>query len=378
MSWIEKWGRYLALAVLILMWPVIDNYQRGVVGGVRAGVYGALAVSFALVYCWFCLLGSRSSGWQAALLTVISLTALAVTLNHLSAQLDDNLYLIPTMVAGFSLPTRIAIVALACIAAVAGTDGFLISRTPNGRAVLDAAIVVPIGLLFGGGAMGVRYLLRTVSDLRSARAEIARHAADKERMRIARDLHDLLGHNLSLITLKGELATRLLPEAAPGANEVRDMLNLSREALQQVREVVSGYRQPTLATELMAAKLALQAASIDLDVMQGVGALDRESEAVLGWIIREATTNVIRHSGAKHCRIALARDNGRLSVEVTNDGWKVPVAPAGNGLRGLQERLAGLGGTLEASALPNSGFRLMATLPVRDSALALTQVESAR
>ena len=156
------------------------------------------------------------------------------------------------------------------------------------------------------------------------------------------------------------------------------MLNLSREALQQVREVVSGYRQPTLATELMAAKLALQAASIDLDVMQGVGALDRESEAVLGWIIREATTNVIRHSGAKHCRIALARDNGRLSVEVTNDGWKVPVAPAGNGLRGLQERLAGLGGTLEASALPNSGFRLMATLPVRDSALALTQVESAR
>jgi two-component system sensor histidine kinase DesK len=376
MSWIQRWGRYLALAALILMWPVIDNYQRGFVSGSRAIVYGALAVAFAAIYGWYCIAGSKSNRARTAGLTLAALTVLVVVLNHLSMQLDDNFYLILAMVAGFSLPTGAAIVALVCMAAVAGADGFLIVRSPNEQVVLDAALVLPLAALFGGGAMGVRYLLRTVSELRAARTEIARHAADQERMRIARDLHDVLGHDLSVITLKGELATRLLPEAAPGANEVRDMLNLSRRALQQVREVVSGYRQPTLATELAAARLALQAASIDLDLTQGVGALDRESEAVLGWVIREATTNVIRHSGAKRCRIVLSRDSGRLSAEVTNDGWKVPVAPAGNGLRGLHERLAELGGTLEASALPNSGYRLFATLPLRLADLAVTGAEA--
>jgi two-component system sensor histidine kinase DesK len=376
MSWIQRWGRYLALSGLILMWPVIDNYQRGLVTGTRALVYGILAAAFVAVYAWFCIAGSRAQGVRTAILTLAALTVLVVALNHLAMQLDDNFYLVLGMVAGFCLPTRAAIAALVCISIVAGADGFLIARSPDQQVVLDAALVLPLAALFGGGAMGVRYLLRTVSDLRAARAEIARHAADQERMRIARDLHDVLGHDLSVITLKGELAIRLLPEAAPGANEVRDMLNLSRRALQQVREVVSGYRQPTLATELTAARLALQAASIELDLTQSLGALDRESEAVLGWVIREATTNVIRHSGAKRCRIVLSRDNDRLSVEVSNDGWKVPVAPAGNGLRGLSERLAELGGTLEASALPTSGFRLFATLPVRQDDLAMTGAES--
>ncbi len=116
------------------------------------------------------------------------------------------------------------------------------------------------------------------------------------------------------------------------------MVRLSRETLQQVREAVSGYRQPTLATELMAARVALQAAAIELDVNQNVGALDRDSEAVLGWVIREATTNVIRHSGAKHCHIALTRPEGQIQIEIQNDGWRVPQGPAGNGLRGLEER----------------------------------------
>jgi two-component system, NarL family, sensor histidine kinase DesK len=113
--------------------------------------------------------------------------------------------------------------------------------------------------------------------------------------------------------LKGELVMRLLPEGAAGSNEVKDMVALSREALRQVRDAVSGYRQPTLATELSAAQIALKAARLEVDVRQGIGALDRESEAVLGWVIREATTNVIRHSGAKHCQIRLSETDGRVS-----------------------------------------------------------------
>jgi len=228
--------------------------------------------------------------------------------------------------------------------------------------VLEAVLIVPVVVLFGGSTIGLRYLLDTLSQLRAARAEIAQHAAGQERYRIARDLHDLLGHSLSLITLKGELATRLLPEGLHGTAEVRDIVTLSRDAMRQVREAVSGYRQPTLATELTAARVALQAAGIEVDIKQNVGALDRETESVLGWVVREATTNVVRHSGAKHCRIALTRTEDGIEIEVVNDGWRVPQMPAGNGLRGLDERLALLGGTLEASALPESGFRLWATV----------------
>jgi two-component system sensor histidine kinase DesK len=223
--------------------------------------------------------------------------------------------------------------------------------------------------------MALRYLLATLRELRTARAEIAQHAADQERSRIARDLHDLLGHNLSLITLKGELATRLLPEGAHGVDEVRDMLSLSRQALQQVREAVSGYRKPTLATEFMAAKVALQAAGVEFEVKQDIGAVDRETEAALGWVIREATTNVIRHAGAKHCTITVSADDRQVRIEVANDGWRVPQAPDGNGLRGLGERISALDGQLEATALPTAGFRLVATVPLRQR-LSMATVES--
>ena len=254
--------------------------------------------------------------------------------------------------------------ALALVGTVAALELLLLAKLPMAQVVLQAVLVVPGVALFGGSGMGLRYLVTTLAELRAARAQIAQHAADEERARIARDLHDLLGHNLSLITLKGELGTRLIPEGAPGADEVRDMVRLSRETLQQVREAVSGYRQPTLATELMAARVALRAAAIEVDVTQNVGALDRDSEAVLGWVIREATTNVIRHSGAKHCHIALTRHDRQLHIEIQNDGWRVPQGPAGNGLRGVEERLASIGGTLHASALPGAGFRLQATIPI--------------
>src|SRR5207245_3860888 len=98
---------------------------------------------------------------------------------------------------------------------------------------------------------------------------------------------------------------------------------------------------------------------------QDVGGLNRETEAVLGWVVREATTNVIRHSGAKRCRITFSRDPAHVQVDIVNDGWRVPQAPAGNGLRGLAERLAAVGGEVEAPAQPTGGFRLRAPVPTR-------------
>jgi len=290
---------------------------------------------------------------------------LAVVLDHLSQEGSLNYFLIPVLIAGFSLRPKAALVALGVVGTVAASDVVLLTRLPLAQVIFAAVLGVPSVALFGGSGLGLRYLLTTLAELRAARAEIARHATDQERSRIARDLHDLLGHSLSLITLKGELATRLLPEGSPGVDEVRDMLGLSRQALQQVREAVSGYRKPTLATEFNAARVALQAAGVEIEVKQDIGAVDRETEAVLGWVIREATTNVIRHSGAKHCAIALTGDNRQVRIEVTNDGWRVFQTAAGNGLRGLDERLAALGGGLDASALSDAGFRLVATVPIQ-------------
>jgi two-component system sensor histidine kinase DesK len=325
----------------------------------------AALVSYSGIYGWYCLQGHRVRDTRAQAATVALLTLLAVALDLLSGEAANNYFLIPVLIAGFSLRPRAAFIAFAVVAAVSVLDVVLLTRLPLEQVIFAAVLVLPAVALFGGSGLGLRYLLTTLADLRAARAEIAQHATEQERSRIARDLHDLLGHSLSLITLKGELATRLLPEGSPGVDEVRDMLGLSRQALQQVREAVSGYRKPTLATEFTAAKVALQAAGVEIEIKQDIGAVDRETEAVLGWVIREATTNVIRHSGAKHCTFALTGDNRQVCIEVTNDGWRVPQTPAGNGLRGLDERLFALGGGLDASALSGAGFRLVATVPVQ-------------
>jgi two-component system sensor histidine kinase DesK len=365
MQWIERFGGFLALAFLVFMWPVIDAYQTGLVPSDSVAIFALSAGAYAVVYSWYCLWGHRSRNAAVPVGTVLLLTLLALALQYLVGMPNFNYLLIPLAVAGFALAPRLASLTIACIATASLLEVVLLANVPAGQLALRLALVVPVVLLFGGGAMALRYLLNTLAELQAARAEIAQQAADRERARIARDLHDLLGHSLSLITLKGELATRLLPEGTAGSNEVKDMVALSREALRQVREAVSGYRQPTLATELSAAQLALKAAGLEVDVRLGIGALDRQSEAVLGWVIREATTNVIRHAGARHCQISLGETDGQLQVEVLNDGWRVVQRPAGNGLRGLEERLASLGGTLEASPLPEAGFRLRATIRER-------------
>ena len=362
MQWLERFGGYLALAFLVFMWPVVEAYQARLVPSEYVAIFVLSAAAYAVIYSWYCLWGHTSRNAVVAVGTVVVLTLLALALQQLVGMPNFNYVLIPLAVAGFALPSRLALVTIALVTIASLFEAVLLGNVGSGQLAIQLALVVPVVLLFGGGAMALRYLLNTLAELRAARAEIAQQAADRERARIARDLHDLLGHSLSLITLKGELATRLLPEGAVGSNEVRDMVALSREALQQVRDAVSGYRQPTLATELSAAQIALKAAGIEADVRQGIGALDRQSEAVLGWVIREATTNVIRHSGAKHCQISLCETNGQQQVEVLNDGWHVVQSPAGNGLRGLEERLALVGGTLEASPLPDAGFRLAATI----------------
>jgi two-component system sensor histidine kinase DesK len=224
--------------------------------------------------------------------------------------------------------------------------------------------------LFALSALG-----RSNRELQAARRDLADLAVAEERARIARDLHDTLGHSLSLIALKSELARRILPDdPVRAATEIADVERVAREALGSVRETVSGYRQPTLAMELAGARAALSAAGIDGDVEPAPEGLPREVDAVLGWAVREGVTNVLRHSDAGRARIRVIVDDGTRAVEVEDDGagsdreggalGAGAGGPAGSGLTGLRERATALGGSLEAGPMPGRGFRLRVTLPV--------------
>jgi two-component system sensor histidine kinase DesK len=220
--------------------------------------------------------------------------------------------------------------------------------------------------------------IRTNQELRRARQEIARLAVSEERLRFARDLHDLLGHTLSLIALKSELARRLV-NAAPerAAVEIGDIETAARQALIEVREAVTDYRQPTLHAELSGARELLAAAGVALTQQGEPPALAPGVEAALSWAVREGVTNVIRHSTARTCAITFARRDGQVSAEVRDDGAArgdgaegardrvVGASSArGAGLTGLRERVAALGGSCEAGAVEGGGWRLVVTLPV--------------
>ncbi|MFI1162630.1 sensor histidine kinase [Streptomyces sp. NPDC020801] len=225
-------------------------------------------------------------------------------------------------------------------------------------------------LLVGFAMTGVRQLVRTTVELRKARATVAQLAANEERLRLARDLHDLLGHSLSLITLKSELAGRMLPDhPEKAAQQVADIEQVSRQALVDVREAVTGYRRPRLSAELAGVQVALTAADVIADVPAepDLTGVPEESESALAWALREAVTNVVRHSGASRCTVDLIRrqtlDGPFLELSVEDNGSGGSGKGPGNGLTGLTERLEKAGGQLEAARVKR-GFRLVARVPL--------------
>jgi two-component system sensor histidine kinase DesK len=195
--------------------------------------------------------------------------------------------------------------------------------------------------------------------LAAARAEVARLAAENERSRIARDLHDLLGHSLTTITVKAGLARRLAEhgDADRAFAEISEVEKLARRTLGDVRAAVSAHRDVTLTGELATAREVLRAAGIIGELPASVAETEPALSELFGWVIREAITNVVRHSRANHVRISL----GPRFVEVFDDG-RGGVLGAGNGLRGLRERVEAFGGSLTVSS-GFSGFRLRAEVP---------------
>jgi two-component system sensor histidine kinase DesK len=355
--------------ILFIVVPVIDAIAN--TGSAREHVLAiAGAVVFSAVYVVLVITWIDAKNYRRSLALAGVMLALACALTIADRPTWGYLFTYCAACIGLVVGSDLGLPAVVlCAAAAFGS--VLVGGGGGGSGAGYAASAVGIGLLL----VLMRDLRMRNLELSEARAELALTAVAAERERFARDLHDLLGHSLSVIAIKAELAGRLLaldPERA--ASEVADVEAVARESLREVRQAVSGYRQPTLEKELEGARVALTAAGIAAEFERAPVTLDPEVEAVLAWAVREGATNVIRHSGAQHCQVRVQAGLGDARVEVVDDGegpacerdgTESAEAVIGHGITGLTERAERLRGRIEAGGLPDGpGFRLAVSIPV--------------
>jgi two-component system sensor histidine kinase DesK len=262
---------------------------------------------------------------------------------------------------GLLLPARAAI-AVTAVTAGAVALGLHASGASGSVVAAHALTIASIGVMLT--SLGSH--ARTIRELRAAREELAELAVNEERLRIARDLPDLLGQSLSVVALKSDLADRLVDDEPEAAHrELADVRRVSRQALTEMRAAVHGYRRLAFSEALDSAGAALSAAGIDLRVDGTAEHLPEEVENVLAWTLREATTNVVRHSGARACEVRVETGRTAVALQVDDDGVAEPSSNGdGMGLTGLAERARSLHGTLEAGARPGGGYRLRLQVPL--------------
>ncbi|MBM2618543.1 sensor histidine kinase [Actinoplanes sp. LDG1-06] len=316
------------IAVPVLQLPVPSTARYG---GLAA--LALLGVGLATAY------GKGSGSWPTLLLFVCSAGALGIA----------------RPAAGFAWVGG-------CVAAVLAI-GALQSR--------PASDIAPIALIAGlAGASTIAFVrfVRLVEELRRTQKELARTVLERERLRFAQDLHDLLGHSLSLIVVKAEVVRRLAV-ADPGraSDEAADIERIGRTALAEVREAVTGYREHSFARELDNARTVLAGMGVEVTLQESGPPLDGEADDVFRWVLREAVTNVMRHSAATRCDIVVEAGIGGATLTVRDNGTSGNPLP-GNGLRGLAERVEVAGGTLRFGSEAGGGIELTAHLPARVTA----------
>ncbi|WP_086693494.1 sensor histidine kinase [Streptomyces recifensis] len=360
----ELWVKLLWIGVwLVFLSSPVHDLVSGRHGAVAtwAGAVGLTAFVAVYLGLVFRNMGRTFSG-PAVVVLLLVLGVLAPLLAYTLGSAWLGLFVYLSVACGATLPAKATYWAIPASAAVMYLVGLHTGEE-------EARNLILLVVLIGFAMTGVRQLVRTTVELRKARATVAQLAANEERLRLARDLHDLLGHSLSLITLKSELAGRMLPgRPEEAAQQVADIERVSRQALVDVREAVTGYRRPRLAAELAGAQVALTAAGVvaEIPAEPDLAGLPEEAEAALAWTLREAVTNVVRHSGAERCAVELLHrhtlDGPVLELSVEDNGSGGSGKGPGNGLTGLAERLQGAGGTLEAGRSAK-GFRVVARVP---------------
>lgn len=232
--------------------------------------------------------------------------------------------------------------------------------------VMLAAVIPGLAVFFGNRSF--REMQRRRAVLRLSQEEVRRLSERAERERIARDLHDLLGHTLSLIAIKAELARKLATRAPERAgDEMAQVEQLARASLEEVRMALHDMRRATLDQELAQIRLSMEAAGVSLQLERGDVMLDRACEEALAYVLREAGTNIIRHARAGKAQISIREEAGHVLMEVSDDGRggapELDLREASNGLRGMRERVHACGGELQLRSARGSGTRLRVRMP---------------
>ncbi len=273
---------------------------------------------------------------------------------------SSGVYLIFAFFAmAYGIPVRKAWMVVAVSTVIYGAE--LVLVTNNYAATLSG--VVPVAVL-GIVAIYMAYSTRQMATLRRSNEEIMRLATIAERERIGRDLHDLLGHTLSVVALKSELARKLIDRDLDAARaEIGEVERVARDALAQVRNAVSGIRSTALAAEIVAARALLEAQGLKVQCETESVKLPHDHETALALSLREATTNIRRHAGARGVTIRVRQEPEHVVMEVADDGRGGRIVP-GNGLNGMRERLDTVGGTLRLEANQQGGTRLWVSIPV--------------
>jgi len=348
-------------ASLFLLW-LVPNTVEALRAGHSAAAVLALVAGYGAAYLavWWLAPTWRARGRVTLVVALFALgigyavaTAPASSPSVLGFALSGSVILLPLRWA-----QRVGI---ACVGGAALVTWIVAGRVDSQNTLILALIMVL--------TLAVSRMSRLVDRLHTAHAEIRALAVAGERARLARDLHDVLGHSLTTITVKTSLARRLLESGAPTARaleEIRDTEELSRRALADIRATVSGQRRMSLAGELVSARAVLRAAGIEADLPHAVDDVVAGLAEPLAYVLREGVTNVVRHSGASRCTVRLGArwlevcDDGTGAVE---DAAKDTAGTPGNGLAGLTERLAAVGGRIAAGPLPTGGYRLRAEVP---------------
>ena len=381
--------RRLAIAVIllfVLLSPAVSVFAGHSVSGAERWFLLVGSLVFVVITYAFGIAPGSPGIRPAPWLAITAMVALAVVLFAVGG---PNWLAVLAVAAGASgrfCQTRWPAVVSSAACAGAGFGVAIAGHVGFGN-TLAATVIGPIVAFFAYGA-GRR--AEVVSALRRARADLARTAVAEERLRIARDLHDLLGHSLSLITLKAELAGRVIgtdPDRA-GA-EIAELESVARQSLTDVRAAVAGYRQPDLAAELDSARQLLDSAGIASQITAAdTGSLSQDIDAALAWAVREGTTNIVRHSKATHVAISVSTGPAMAMAEISDNGPSADDGPtsrlrladdevrpdgrdgqgrvrlAGSGLAGVAERVHSLGGELAAGVIAPRGFRLRVTVPL--------------
>jgi two-component system, NarL family, sensor histidine kinase DesK len=378
---VRLWRLYAYFWLVCLVFPIFSLIQTPPLGLHLLIAASGLSL-FTVAYFWVMWphplneRARRPYKLRASITLITGLTVLVLFLSIIYGNSFLWLFIGVSAIAGMTLSFRNASFVVFGLTLL--TLGLSVSAS---RSILPAnwLQIIPLVLLVRGlglDMIGFVRLSDALRELYTAREELADQAVTEERLRMARDLHDLLGHSLSLITLKSELAGRLLKKDTRAASqEVHEIERVARQALREVREAVAGYRQRTLHGELDGTRQILEAAGVFCTVEDEAQSLPPGIDAILAWVVREGVTNVIRHSRAKHCLIRIMSTHESVRVEVINDGSpreKSSTTESGTGLSGLSERVSRLGGRIETGTTPSSngmGYQLKVEIPIRSGDL---------